>query len=79
MAKNETCEEREARRIRIILERCESVPEIVEDTKRMINNHRSEAQKRIEEAKRKCSERREKRDKARLIASGYSQPIIYGR
>lgn len=75
MAKNEDGADRDARRVRRILERCESVPEIVEDTNRMISNHRSEAQKRIEDAKRKCAERREKRDRQRLVASGYSQPI----
>lgn len=62
MAKNETSEERESRRVRRILEKCSFNPEFMKEQEKNFNDHKSQAAQRTAEAKRKCAERRERRE-----------------
>lgn len=57
----DTLEDSKQRRLLNRLDRMTSDQEFIAVQSEILNNHKSEAQKRIEEAKRKCAERREKK------------------
>jgi len=73
----ETQEDREARRQKSRIAKMESDPEFLKVKAEIINNHKSTAHKRIEEARRKCTERREKRE--RLTAAAECRMARTGR